>query len=1049
MMNTKNDKRNSVNGAESMNRGGLALGRTGSEASQVVTKRNPHEEFLTIASWNVGSMTGKYGEVVDVLHRRKVGVCGVQEVRWKGSGTRIFGDYKFFWSGGKSANAGVGILIRNEWIDKVVSATRVNERIIGLKLVIGKDLVNIFSVYVPQVGRTEEEKDQFWIDLFDTVSCIPDSEKVIVAGDLNGHIGQERLGYEAVHGGYSFGLRNTEGERILEFAVATSMVICNSTFKKRENQLITYESGGVASTVDYILTRVSDRKSVQNTKTIPGEECVRQHRLLVAVFKFARVADKRKKKYVPKLKVWKLKDDHYKRLFAEKVNLKNTNECHDGGVNDKWQKIRNILVSTAEEVCGTRRNPPRHKETWWWNDEVAKAVTNKRLLFKTWQKSKTNQDRSKYCQTKQACKKAIANAKRIKSQKLAEEVNSDEGRRNVFRIAKQMAKTGQDVTNVNCLRSGNGKVIVNGEDVKTIWKDYMEKLLNEENIWDQDVTCEVKEGPECIVTREEVVSALRKMRNGKAAGQSGVVNEMLRAAGDIGVDWLTDLCNSIISERKIPEDWRRSIIVPVYKGKGDPLDCGSYRAIKLLEHGMKVIEQVLAKRIREQVKIDDMQFGFTQGKSTTDAIFIVRQLQEKFRAKDRTLFYAFVDLEKAFDRVPREVVRWALRKAGVEEWLVETTMAMYEGAETAVRTEHGLTDWFKVLVGLHQGSVLSPLLFIIVMDVLSREIRGGLPWELLYADDLVLMAESEAELKQKLLTWKSALEAKGLKVNVNKTKVMFGGKWRKDAAGHVKHPCGVCGKGVGSNSVLCLTCDKWIHKRCSGVRGSLTKVQNFECRVCKTGVTKQDDVDMQIGNDIVFKKVHTFCYLGDMLSSDGGCDHAVSARINKAWNKFRELKPILCAKSIGLNVKGKVYEACVRSCMVYGGETWAVSVENTRRLERTEMRMLRMMCGITLRDRFSNADVRNRFGIECVGDVIRRSRLRWFGHVERKQENDWAKTMLTFEVAGKRIRGRPRKTWMEVVKNDLRSLGLNREDAQNRDLWRSVIHGRQANLGDL
>ena len=149
----------------------------------------------------------------------------------------------------------------------------------------------------------------------------------------------------------------------------------------------------------------------------------------------------------------------------------------------------------------------------------------------------------------------------------------------------------------------------------------------------------------------------------------------------------------VIGQRKIPEDWRRSILVPVYKGKGDPLDCGSYiRAIKLLEHGMKVFERVVESKIREQVNIDDMEFGFTDGKITTDAIFIVRQVQEKFRAKGRRLYYAFVDLETAFDRVPREVVRWALRKACMVEWLVETVMAMYEGAETAVRTGDGITE---------------------------------------------------------------------------------------------------------------------------------------------------------------------------------------------------------------------------------------------------------------------------------------------------------------------------------------------------------------------
>jgi len=128
--------------------------------------------------------------------------------------------------------------------------------------------------------------------------------------------------------------------------------------------------------------------------------------------------------------------------------------------------------------------------------------------------------------------------------------------------------------------------------------------------------------------------------------------------------------------------------------------------------------------------------------STIDAIFILRQLQEKYGAKGRKLYYAFVDLEKAYDRVPRAVTSWALRKLGVEEWIVRAVMSMYEEAWTVVRTKDGDSERFEVKVGLHQGSVLSPLLFIIVMEVVTREVRGGLPWELLYADDLVLTAES-------------------------------------------------------------------------------------------------------------------------------------------------------------------------------------------------------------------------------------------------------------------------------------------------------------------
>ena len=92
-----------------------------------------------------------------------------------------------------------------------------------------------------------------------------------------------------------------------------------------------------------------------------------------------------------------------------------------------------------------------------------------------------------------------------------------------------------------------------------------------------------------------------------------------------------------------------------------------------------------------------------------------------------------------------EVTRWALRKAGVDEWLVKAVMVMYEGAQTVVRTT-GDSKAFNVKVGLHQGSVLSPLLFVIVMEMISRELRAGLPLELLYADELILMAECEGSL---------------------------------------------------------------------------------------------------------------------------------------------------------------------------------------------------------------------------------------------------------------------------------------------------------------
>jgi len=110
---------------------------------------------------------------------------------------------------------------------------------------------------------------------------------------------------------------------------------------------------------------------------------------------------------------------------------------------------------------------------------------------------------------------------------------------------------------------------------------------------------------------------------------------MIQATEGIGTQWLLDLCNGIVKERCIPEDWKSSVILPIYKGKGDPMECGSYRVIKLLEHAMKGVERIFEHRIQLQIEEEDKQFGFTKGKGTTDAMFTLRQMQENFRVKEK------------------------------------------------------------------------------------------------------------------------------------------------------------------------------------------------------------------------------------------------------------------------------------------------------------------------------------------------------------------------------------------------------------------------------
>ena len=132
---------------------------------------------------------------------------------------------------------------------------------------------------------------------------------------------------------------------------------------------------------------------------------------------------------------------------------------------------------------------------------------------------------------------------------------------------------------------------------------------------------------------------------------------------------------------------------------------------------------------------------FVPGRGTVDSVSVLRRLSEKFRAKNK-LFFIFVDLEKALDWVPRKVISFALKQKGIPEYLVNGVRSPCKGCKTAVSVDGELSSSFSVKVGVHQGSALSPLLFIMVMDVLMEDVRDGSLMELLYAHNLVLCGES-------------------------------------------------------------------------------------------------------------------------------------------------------------------------------------------------------------------------------------------------------------------------------------------------------------------
>ncbi|KAK3541670.1 hypothetical protein QTP86_000341 [Hemibagrus guttatus] len=281
------------------------------------------------------------------------------------------------------------------------------------------------------------------------------------------------------------------------------------------------------------------------------------------------------------------------------------------------------------------------------------------------------------------------------------------------------------------------------------------------------------------------------------------------------------------------------------------------------------------------------------------------------------------NLEKAYDRVPREELWYCMRKSGVAEKYVRVVQDMYERSRTVVRCAVGQTEEFNVEVGLHQGSALSPFLFAIVMDHLSEEVRQESPWTMMFADDIVICSESREQVEENLERWRFALEKRGMKVSRSKTEYMC------------------VNEREGSGTV---------------------RLQGEEV-----------------------KKVQEFKYLGSTVQSNGECGKEVKKRVQAGWNGWRKVSGVLCDQKISARIKGKVYRTVVRPAMLYGLETVSLTKRQESELEVAELKMLRFSLGVTRLDRIRNEYIRGTAHVGRLGDKVREARLRWFGHVQRRE----------------------------------------------------------------
>ncbi|VDP01144.1 unnamed protein product [Heligmosomoides polygyrus] len=197
---------------------------------------------------NMGTLTGRSCELVESLERRRVDFCVVQETRWSCRRSRDIGHrkkehvFKAVLCGSPRTTSGVGVIVSERFRDSIVSVERFDDRLMKIIVATKERLYHFFSAYALQTGCSEQTKDEFWSLLDEKTAEVPSKDVIIVAGDLNRHVGATKDGYSC-HGGFGCESRNADGERILDYEESHSLTIVNTVFRKRDTHLISYYSG--------------------------------------------------------------------------------------------------------------------------------------------------------------------------------------------------------------------------------------------------------------------------------------------------------------------------------------------------------------------------------------------------------------------------------------------------------------------------------------------------------------------------------------------------------------------------------------------------------------------------------------------------------------------------------------------------------------------------------------------------------------------------------------------------------------------------------------
>ena len=1052
--------------------------------------------FATGKKANSGRPLDKFPFLLDHMIHHGMKIACLQEVRICGSGILERTDlltgkgFSIFFSGHEAKGVnGVAIVLDDSLVSKIGLDDKgereihfVSDRLIWIAGRFEGMDVAIFSVYFPTNDYSEVEKERFYETFQETFDSVPKKyRRKIVMGDFNARIGQDRERvFQDCRGLFNIndGI-NDNGLRLMGLCSRNKLFVANTLKKVKSGRVGTWKHipSGKWFTLDHCLVSDGLLKQVKEC-TLAESVNVWSDHIAIQLTLTAKIPPKR---FFPTPKVKPFEPDFsllkqssslcsgFGKILDSEIRLA---RCTKDPKDSSFAELNDIIHFCANNIIPSKISNQRRHQDWFDSDnleirELLEARTDahnkhlanplnaefkeefKHVRAKAQRELRQMQDKywPRHCDT---------------IEDLAESGNA----REYFKACKLMFGKHSYSKDKKAVFKLDGKLTKNPVEYLARLAEHSTNLLNQPSVVSSKIGNYLQEqqpeiaGLDDDFTMKELLTAILAMNSDRAMGVDKTPIELYCWAESEELQReVLNLFNRQLRSGVV-ENLVKDVIVTFLFKKGCPFDCNNYRTLSLIAHIGKALERMILNRLDIAAEkfelgfLPESQNGFRRNRGTVDSLFAARMVGSLCREKGVDCFHAFVDLTKAYDKVPREILWLVLKTLGVPERLIALIKAIHVGSMASVKDGKALSEAFELLVGLKQGSVFAPILFNIFFGAIIFAIRKRIDLEklgiklacrfktdplntdrkllhenkvdyvavleFLFADDAVFNSVSEEGLQEIMSVVEEVCVAFGMLIATAKTEIMV-----------------------------------------------------VRARLRKNSTVQATRVPSIVVGGVTLKNVDQFKYVGSHLNSvakltdksklksgdkKSKLTGELAVRHGKMVVAFEKLsKSVFENPRLKLSERLRLFRVFVISSGTFGCETWNLTKVEMRKLETEYFRLLKRIFGYKWYHKKSYTTILEECKLVGVTLIpleahIRKQRLSYFGHIMRMDQRRLPKIILFAELeAGSRLQGGQEISYKACIKSDLKAFGISQIFAEwsalanTRDEWRKVIKGTGLN----